>query len=84
MAKSKKTLDENNIDQDNLVSMLLKKLNENTDGTGCSAYLLDETDNPSYIKDWISTGSHLLDLAISNRPHGGLPVGRIVEFSGEE
>lgn len=83
MAKSKKTLDENNINQDNLVNVLLKKLNENSDG-GCTAYLLDEIDSPSYVKDWISTGSHLLDIAISNRPHGGLPVGRIVEFSGEE
>jgi recombination protein RecA len=36
------------------------------------------------VVDWISTGNDMLDLAISNRRNGGLPVGRIVEFSGQE
>jgi len=45
---------------------------------------LDEQDNPADITDWISTGSSILDLAISNRPHGGLPVGKMVEFNGLE
>jgi recombination protein RecA len=36
------------------------------------------------VSDWISTGSTLLDLAISNRAGGGLPVGRIVELNGLE
>ncbi len=52
-------------------------------GEGKTSYILtDEEDDPSKITDWISTGSSLLDLAISNRPHGGLPVGRIVELNG--
>ena len=36
------------------------------------------------ISDWIPTGSSLLDLAISNRPNGGIPVGRITEVTGLE
>ena len=49
------------------------------------AYFIDtEKANPTNIKDWISTGSDILDLAISNRPHGGLPAGRICEFQGLE
>jgi len=36
------------------------------------------------VSDWISTGSSLLDLAISNRKNGGLPVGRICELSSQE
>jgi recombination protein RecA len=45
---------------------------------------LGEHDDPSKITDWIPTGSDLLDLAISNRPNAGLPVGRIIELSGLE
>ena len=47
------------------------------------AFLLNE-DNPSQIDDWVSTGCDTLDIAISNRPNGGLPVGRIVEITGLE
>ena len=49
------------------------------------AYFLDGTDNtPTDIKDFISTGSSMLDLAISNRPDGGIAVGRITEINGLE
>ena len=49
------------------------------------AYFLDGTDTtPTDIKDFISTGSTMLDLAISNRPDGGIAVGRITELNGLE
>ena len=49
------------------------------------AYFLDGTDTtPTDIKDFISTGSSMLDLAISNRPDGGIAVGRITEINGLE
>lgn len=49
------------------------------------AYFLEGDDEaPTNISDWVSTGSEILDLAISNRPHGGLPVGRITEITGLE
>ena len=46
------------------------------------AYFLDGTDKtPTDIKDFISTGSSMLDLAISNKPNGGVAVGRITEIN---
>ena len=48
------------------------------------AYFLDEDSNPTDVTDWISTGSTMLDLAISNRPNGGVAVGKITELNGLE
>jgi len=49
------------------------------------AYFLDGTDTtPTDIKDFVSTGSTMLDLAISNKPNGGIAVGRITEVNGLE
>ena len=49
------------------------------------AYFLDGTDvTPTDIKDFVSTGSTMLDLAISNKPNGGIAVGRITELNGLE
>jgi recombination protein RecA len=68
------------VDRDELAVLLAKELNKG----GKVSYFLDEDDNPSQVTEWVSTGSTLLDLAISNRPNGGLPVGRMVELSGLE
>lgn len=38
--------------------------------------------SPTHVKRWISTGSRLLDYAISNRRKGGYAEGRIVEIFG--
>lgn len=70
--------------KDGLLSDLANILNKSSKDGGKVAFFLDDQDDPSQITDWISTGSSMLDLAISNRPHGGLPVGRIVEFNGLE
>ena len=49
------------------------------------AYFLDGSeDTPTDLTEWISTGSSMLDIAISNRPNGGIPVGRITEITGLE
>ena len=49
------------------------------------AYFLDGSDTtPTDIKDFVSTGSTILDLAISNKPNGGIAVGRITELNGLE
>ena len=49
------------------------------------AYFLDGSDiTPTDIKDFVSTGSSMLDLAISNRTNGGIAVGRITEINGLE
>lgn len=39
-------------------------------------------DSPVNIRYWNSTGSKQLDWAISNRPNGGYPGGRIIEIFG--
>ena len=36
------------------------------------AYFLEEGGNPTDVTGWISTGSTMLDLAISNKPNGGV------------
>lgn len=72
------------IERDELAVLLQKELNKsNKDGSKVS-YFLDEDDDPTQVTEWVSTGSTLLDLAISNRAHGGLPVGKFVELSGAE
>ena len=63
-----------------LADSLNKKFKDNK-----VAYFLDGTDStPTDIKDFISTGSSMLDLAISNKPDGGIAVGRITEINGLE
>lgn len=63
-----------------LADTLNSKFKENT-----IAYFLDgPIENPANIKGWISTGSSMLDLAISNKPHGGIAIGRITEITGLE
>lgn len=72
------------VERSELAELVHKALNKaSADGTKV-AYFLDEEEDPSMVSDWISTGSTLLDLAISNRKKGGLPVGRIIEISSQE
>ena len=71
-------------EKDDLLERLADELNKSYKEGGKVAFFLDEQEDPSTISDWVSTGSSMLDLAISNRPHGGLPVGRIVELTGLE
>lgn len=70
--------------RDDLLTDLAEQLNKNNKEGGKIAFFLDEQDDLSSITDWISTGNSILDLAISNRPNGGLPVGRMIEFNGLE
>lgn len=79
--KSKHVEVEVSTERDDLALLLQKELNK---GGGKSAFFLDEDDSPTQITEWVSTGSTLLDLAISNRANGGLPVSRMVELSGLE
>ncbi len=68
--------------RDELASALAKSLNKKF---GNAVHFLDgEQASPSTITQWISTGSPMLDLAISNKPNGGLPCGRIIEITGLE
>jgi len=70
----------NDVLADTLADSLNKKFKDTK-----VAYFLDGTDKtPTDIKDFISTGSSMLDLAISNKPNGGVAVGRITEINGLE
>ena len=71
---------------DSLANSLADSINKQFKGQSLkTAFFLDgDDDSPSNVKDWISTGSDMLDLAISNRPEGGFPVGRITEITGLE
>ena len=85
MAKSKATVEEGKV-QDDLASVLADNLNKKFKSSNYKvAYFLEgDAEAPNDVTEWISTGSTMLDLAISNRPHGGLPVGRIIEITGLE
>ena len=48
------------------------------------AFFLDEGQAPTDVAGWISTGSSMLDLAISNKAYGGVAVGKITELNGLE
>ena len=63
---------------DILVESLNKKL-------GDVAYILGKGTSPPEVKEWLSTGSTVLDTIISNdvEADGGIPVGRLTEISGE-
>lgn len=72
------------VGRDELAELLARELNKANKDGGKVAYFLDEKEDPSTVTDWVSTGSTMLDLAISNRPYGGLPVGRITTLTGLE
>jgi len=80
MAKSKGQL------VDELAGELASNLNKKFKSSNFKvAYFLDgDTDSPSDVKGWVGSGSSMLDLAISNKPKGGFPVGRITEITGLE
>lgn len=85
MAKKKQTT-ESDLNQDALFESLtsdLNKLNKNGENK-VEVFDTTNVDNLCGVKSWVSTGSTTLDLAISNRPNGGLPVGKICEFFGLE
>ncbi len=72
------------VERDELAILVNKALNKSSADGAKIAYFLDEEEDPSMVSDWISTGNSLLDLAISNRKNGGLPVGRMISLEGQE
>ena len=66
-----------------LAAVLATELNKTNKDQKVAFFLNDDT-APTNVEGWISTGAAMLDVAISNRPYGGLPVGRITEVTGLE
>ena len=79
MAKEKVTPDKIS-GQDELAQELAASLNKKFKDYK-AVHFLGEESTQTDLTEWVSTGSTDLDLAISNRPNGGLPVGRIAEFT---
>ena len=66
-----------------LADILATELNKQSKDSKV-AFFLNDDEAPTNVDGWISTGCAMLDVAISNRPYGGLPVGRITEITGLE
>lgn len=82
MAKKKSTTASAD-DNFNLADILADELNKQSKSQKV-AFFLDGDDTPTNVEDWVSFGCAPLDIAVSNRAHGGAPVGRIVEITGLE
>ena len=70
-------------EKDNLAGIIADELNKQFKHQKV-AYFLEDGSNPTDVTGWISTGSTMLDLAIANRPNGGVAVGKITELNGLE
>ena len=89
MAKKKEEIEDVPVAKDTdavkLSKLLIKEFNKDEEKTGKLAWnLVTDADNPTDVKEFISTGNTLLDYCITNRRDGGVPVGKITEISGEE
>jgi len=69
-------------DKNDLSNFLRDSVNSQM-GNGVAYSITDEA-TPSTVRGYISTGSTLLDIAISNKVDGGIPMGRLTEISGVE
>lgn len=71
--------------KNDLADILVDSLNKKNKDQKIAFFLDDDSDGaPTNVNGWISTGAAMLDVAISNRPYGGIPVGRITELTGLE
>jgi recombination protein RecA len=70
--------------KDDLAGVLADSLNKKFKDYKVAYFLNGTQETPTDIKEFISTGSTMLDLSISNRPNGGIAVGRITEINGLE
>lgn len=70
-----------NVSPSNLRSILAKVINSKFKET--IAYELGK-ESPTDVREWVSTGSTLLDYICSNRRDGGIPMGKIIEIIGQE
>jgi len=78
MAKKKEIKKKEDIND--LASILKNTINKNLKSKTAASFLSEK----EIINNWLPTGSSLLDIAISNKPNGGYPRGRIVELAGNE
>ena len=82
MAKRMSEVELKQVDPKQTIKSIRTSLNK--DGDDKVTWDLTKDDSPTHIKEWLSTGSTLLDYVISNRRDGGVPCGKITEIQGEE
>ena len=70
--------------RDELADIIAGELNKQFKSNQVAYFLDGVQDTPTDVTDWVGTGSTLLDLAVSNKPYGGLAAGRITEINGLE
>ena len=77
-SKGTAVAEDNSVLTDILVDSLNKEIGE-------VAYIMGKGESPAEVREWLSTGSTVLDTIISNdlNADGGIPVGKLVEISGE-
>jgi recombination protein RecA len=73
-------------DRDELAQTIADSLNTlfKANGKQMAFFLDGSEETPMDLNEFVSSGDATLDLAISNRPHGGIAVGRITELTGLE
>ncbi len=86
MVKETKKKNVTTPDRDELAETIAASLNTlfKSKGDKIAFFLDGSEETPMDLDDFISTGNTILDLAISNRPNGGIAVGRITELTGLE
>jgi len=67
-----------------LATIIADELNKQFKHRQVVYFLGEDKNSPTDVTEWVSTGSSLLDLAISNRASSGIPVGKITEINGLE
>jgi len=70
--------------KDDLAQVIADNLNKLSDGEKIAFRLGIDRDAPTLFTDFISTGSSILDIAVSNRKYGGIACGRISELQSLE
>jgi len=72
------------LEKDELADVIADELNKQFKTHQVAYFLGSNKNSPTDVKEWISTGSSILDIAISNKPNGGIGVGKITELNGLE
>ena len=75
---------EQEVDAYKICKLIIKDMNKGKEGDKIAWSLGSDIDDPTTVREWISTGSKMLDMIISNKKEGGVPVGKLTEISGEE
>lgn len=70
------------ISDDCLAEQITDEINSGLDDR--IAYSLESDEAPCFVDYYVSTGSRLLDIIVSNTPNGGLPEGRLISIDGNE